>query len=58
MIGLDELDPWNILSWKKYIFKHLKCIFKLKKYVCISEVPERKLKSIQISDIVRIVSKY
>ena len=28
MIGLD---PWNILSWKKYIFKHLKCIFKLKK---------------------------
>ena len=28
MIGLD---PWNIFSWKKYIFKHLKCIFKLKK---------------------------
>ena len=28
MIGLD---PWNILSWKKYIFKHQKCIFKLKK---------------------------
>ena len=26
-----ELDPWSILSWKKYIFKHLKCIFKLKK---------------------------
>ena len=28
MIGLD---PWNIFSWKKYIFKHLKCIFKLNK---------------------------
>ena len=28
MIGLD---PWNILSWKKKIFKHIKCIFKLKK---------------------------
>ena len=26
MIGLD---PGNILSWKKYILKHLKCIFKL-----------------------------
>ena len=25
------LDPLNILSWKKYIFKHIKCIFKLKK---------------------------
>ena len=25
------LDPWNILSWKNYIFKHLKCISKLKK---------------------------
>ena len=30
-IPTDYWVRWNILSWKKYIFKHLKCIFKLKK---------------------------